>query len=317
MNNFFIVDGHCDSLIHFVDGKRTLHDPLEGGHWDTQRAMRAGISLQFLAAFIETDYKPAKATWRGLQLIEGAHRFIVDHQEEVLLVLGKQDLHRIPDQNRVGILLSVEGGEILGQDLFMLDIIYKLGVRALGLTWNQRNAMADGVGEINSQRRLTNFGQEVVRRMNTLGMLIDVSHLNEAGFWHVLELSSAPIAATHSCAKTLCSHPRNLTDQQLRALAEHKGVIGVNFYPQFLRETGRTTREDVVRHICHIAEVAGVETVGLGSDFDGIDEAPTGLEHVGDYTKLLDDLIKVGFSNQEIEQISSRNFMRVLSDVLK
>ena len=317
MENFCIVDGHCDSLIHFVNGERTLRDPSQGGHWDTQRAKLAGISLQFMAAYIEEMYKPAMATWRGLQLIEGAHRFIADYPDQVFLVLGKQELQQIPDPARIGILLSVEGGEILGENLFMLDIIYKLGVRALGLTWNQRNALADGIGEFKTQSRLTNLGQDVVLHMNKLGMLIDVSHLNEAGFWHVLELSKAPIAATHSCAQALCSHPRNLSDQQLRALGKHKGVVGVNFYPQFLKETGRTQREDVVRHICHIADVAGVETVGLGSDFDGINEVPEGLEHVGDYSGLLEDLIKVGFSTREIEQISSRNFMRLLTDVLK
>ena len=317
MDSLSIVDGHCDSLIHFVNGERTLHDPIEGGHWDIQRAKLAGISLQFMAAYIETEYKPAMATWRGLQLIEGAHRFIADHSEQVFLVLGKQDLQQIPDSARMGILLSVEGGEILGENLFMLDIIYKLGVRALGLTWNQRNALGDGIDENKTRSRLTNLGQEVILNMNRLGVLIDVSHLNEAGFWHVLELSEAPIAATHSCAKALCSHPRNLTDRQLRGLAKHKGVVGVNFYPLFLRETAPATRADVIRHICHIAEVAGVETVGLGSDFDGISEVPEGLEHVGDYDKLLDDLIRVGFTTHEIKQISSQNFMRVLSGVLK
>ncbi|TGE32268.1 dipeptidase [Desulfosporosinus sp. Sb-LF] len=317
MENYFIVDGHCDSLIHFVEGERTLNDPSEGGQWDIPRAKQAGVSLQFLAAFIETKYKPAMSSWRGLQLIEGAHRFIADHAEQVFLVQKKLDLKQIPDPTRIGILMSVEGGEILGENAFMLDIIFKLGVRALGLTWNQRNALADGVGEVCTQSRLTNLGQEVVLRMNELGMLIDVSHLNEAGFWHVLELSKHPIAATHSCAKALCPHPRNLTDPQLRALAKQKGVVGVNFYPRFLKETGPTTRNDVVRHISHIAEVAGVEAVGLGSDFDGISETPEGLEHVGDYYRLLNDLAKIGFSTLELEQIAGRNFMRLLSSVLK
>ncbi|MDR3540135.1 MAG: dipeptidase [Desulfosporosinus sp.] len=317
MENPYIVDGHCDSLIHFVNGERTLQDPAEGGHWDTQRARVAGVSLQFLAAFIETRYKPSMATWRGLQLIEGAHRFIADHPDQVFLVQKKLDLEQIPDPTRIGILLSVEGGEILGEAIFMLDIIYKLGVRALGLTWNQRNALADGVGETDTQSRLTQLGQEVILRMNKLGMLIDVSHLNEAGFWHVLELSQDPIVASHSCAKALCAHPRNLTDQQLRALAKQKGLVGVNFYPRFLQETGKATRDDVIRHICHIAEVAGVETVGLGSDFDGISETPEGLEHVGNYGYLIDDLTKRGFSNLEIEQITGRNFMRLLSSVLR
>jgi membrane dipeptidase len=317
MGKPYIVDGHCDSLIHFVNGERTLVDPAEEGQWDIQRARCAGVSLQFMAAFIETKYKPSMATWRGLQLIEGALRFIADHPNRVFLVQEKLDLEQIPNPDRLGILLSVEGGEILGETIFMLDIIFKLGVRALGLTWNQRNALADGIGEADTQSRLTRFGQEVVLRMNKLGMLIDVSHLNEAGFWHVLELSEDPIVASHSCAKALCAHPRNLTNQQLCALAKHNGLVGVNFYPRFLSETGKTTRADVVRHICHIAEVAGVETVGFGSDFDGISETPEGLEQVGDYVHLLDDLAKVGFSTQEIEQITGLNFMRILSAVLK
>lgn len=312
-----IVDGHCDSLIHYVNGERTLNDPSEGGHWDLDRARLGGVSLQFMAAYIETKYKPTMATWRGLQLIEGAHRFIGEHQDQVFLVQEKLDLEKLPDPARLGVLLSVEGGEIIGENIFMLDIIFKLGVRALGLTWNQRNALADGAGEADTQSRLTHLGQEVVGRMNKLGMLIDVSHLNEAGFWHVLELSKYPIVASHSCAKTLCDHQRNLSDEQLRALAKQKGVVGVNFYPRFLKETGKVTRQDVVRHIYRIAEVAGVETVGLGSDFDGIDETPEGLGHVGDYPYLLDDLAKIGFSTLEIEQIAGGNFMRLLSNVLK
>lgn len=317
MQDCYIVDGHCDSLIDFVSGKRSLLDPSQGGQWDVQRARLGGVALQFMAAFIETGYKPGMSTWRGLQLLEGALRFIEGQPQQVFLVKDKVDLKLIPDPNRIGIFLSVEGGEILGEDIFMLDLIFKLGVRALGLTWNQRNALADGIGEVGTQSKLTHFGQEVVLKMNQLGMLIDVSHLNEAGFWHVLELTQAPVIASHSCAKTLCSHPRNLSDEQLIAMAKNKGVIGVNFYPQFLRESGSASRDDVIRHICHVAEVAGVETVGLGSDFDGIDEAPEGLSHVGEYHRLLEDLAKIGFSTSDIKKIAGQNFMRLMSDVLK
>lgn len=316
MGNPYIIDGHCDSLIDYVDGERRLTNPSEGGQWDVERARQAGVALQFMAAFIETKYKPTLSTWRGLQLLEGAHRWIANNVDQVLLIQKRQDLEAIPDPTRLGILLSVEGGEILGDSLFLVDVIYKLGVRALGLTWNQRNALADGVGE-NTHSTLTQLGQDVVKRMNTLGMLVDVSHLNEEGFWQVLALSQFPIAATHSCAKSLCQHPRNLTDHQLRALAKHHGVVGVNFYPRFLKDEGPATRSDVVKHICHIAEVAGTETVGLGSDFDGIGETPEGLAHVGEYTLLLNDLAQAGFSASEIEQISGGNFMRLLSNVLK
>ena len=207
MQNFSIVDGHCDSILHFIRKERSLALSSEGGQWDIPRAAAADVSLQFMAAFIETSYKPSLATRRGLELIEGVHRFIEEHPERLFMVTGKSDLSRLPDPERIGVLLSVEGGEILGEDLFMLDIIYRLGVRSLGLTWNQRNAIGDGIGERDSQSRLTKFGQEVIRRMNYLGMLIDVSHLNENGFWHVLELSKFPIAATHSCAYALCRIP--------------------------------------------------------------------------------------------------------------
>lgn len=312
-----IVDGHCDSLIHFVNGERTLINPSEGGHWDIQRAKDGGVTLQFLAAYIESKYKPSMSTSRGLQLIEGAHRLITENSEQLFLVQSREDLKKIPDPNRIGILLSVEGGEILGENLYMLDIIFKLGVRALGLTWNQRNALADGVGEINTKSKLTLLGQDVVLRMNQLGMLVDVSHLNEAGFWHVLELSTYPMTASHSCAQALCDHPRNLSDQQLRAIREHNGVVGVNFYPRFLKKSGKTTIKDVVRHISHIADVAGVESVGLGSDFDGISEAPEGLKNVADVTNLLEDLTKAGFTSKEIEMISGANFLRLLAGVLK
>lgn len=315
--DFYIVDGHCDSIIDYVNNERTLRDSLTGGHWDIQGARSSGVALQFLAAYIEEKYKPTRSLQRGLQLIEGAHRLIENNPDQVFLVQRKRDLEQVPDPTRLGILLSVEGGEILGEDLFMLDIIFRLGVRALGLTWNQRNALAAGVGEKDTHLRLSEFGRDAVQRMNKLGMIVDVSHLNEAGFWHVLEISRHPIAATHSCAKTLCAHPRNLTDQQLRALGRNRGVVGVNFNPGFLKETGVVTRKDVVRHICHIAEVAGVDTVGLGSDFDGIEETPVGLGHVGDYRYLPNDLIKTGFSTQEVEQIMGGNFMRLLSDVLK
>lgn len=317
MHASWIVDGHCDSLGDLSRGRRTLKEPLDGGHWDIIRAKQGGVGLQFLAAFIESEYKPDRASWRGLELIERALRFADDNSECVNLVLSKKDLEFLDINNKVGLLLSVEGGEILGESIFMLDLIFRLGVRALGLTWNQRNAIADGVGERNTGSRLTNFGQRVIERMNELGMVIDVSHLNEAGFWHVLELSKQPFIASHSCAKALCFHPRNLSDKQLKAIARKGGVVGVNFLPAFLVDSGLAKRQDVVRHICHIAEVAGVETVGLGSDFDGIENTPEGLESVELYPELLEDLIKAGFSQRDLNKICHENFVKLLLTVLK
>lgn len=316
MSEIFVIDGHCDSISDYCSKRRNLRGS-EGGHWDLARARRGRVGIQFMAAFIESAYKPYQATLRGLELISAAGRFVEENKEDVFLVRSHTDLELIGQTQKVGILLSVEGGEILGESLFLLDIIHRLGVRALGLTWNQRNAIGDGVGEGESQSRLSHFGEAVVQHLNQLGMIVDVSHLNEAGFWHVLELSAAPIIASHSCAKALCSHPRNLTDAQLRALADKKGVVGVNFCPEFLTETGKAGRQDVVRHMLHMAEVAGVDIIGLGSDFDGIAEAPVGLEDAGTYPLLAADLAQAGFSVPEVEKICYGNFRRLLSDVLK
>jgi len=316
MKDFWVVDGHCDSLIDYLEGKRTLCDPKEGGHWDIKRAREGKVILQFLAAFIESQYKPEQASRRGLELIHAAHRFIQENAGSVYLIRTQKDLPQLPYAEKIACLLSVEGGEILGESLFMLDVIFELGVRALGLTWNQRNALADGIGE-KTNSRLTRFGESVIHRMNELGMIVDVSHLNEAGFWHALELSNQAILASHSCAYALCPHQRNLTDEQLRALAQNHGLVGVNFYPAFLTHENEARLSDVVRHITHIAEVAGVESIGIGSDFDGIDRTPNGLEDVGKYSGLSEALLEAGFSTQEVEQIMYKNFMRFLSTVIK
>ncbi len=316
LESIWVVDGHCDSLGDYLMDRRTLKNPKQGGHWDLPRAKEGNVGLQFMAAFIESEYKPDRATWRGLQLIEAAKKLIKENIDSVFQILNQEDLLKLPDKHKVGILLSVEGGEILGDSVSMLDTISQLGVRALGLTWNQRNAIGYGVGE-SENIGLTSFGQQVIRRMNDLGMLIDVSHLNEPGFWDVLELSQYPIVASHSCAKALCSHPRNLTNQQLKSLAANGGLVGVNFNPAFLTHNAPAKRLDVIRHISHIAEVAGVETVGLGSDFDGIPDVPELLADATQYPGLAQDLKKAGFSIGEIEKIYNKNFMRLLLSVLK
>ena len=162
---------------------------------------------------------------------------------------------------------------------------------------------------------LTNFGKEVVREMNRLGMLIDVSHLNEAGFWDVLSLSTKPLVASHSCCRSLCNHPRNLTNSQLKALQENGGVIGINFYPNFLG-SGELTIENVIEHIEYAAEIAGIDHVGLGSDFDGIDTVPKGLENAAKLPTLTELLLKRGWKDSELIKVLGGNFIRVLDQVL-
>lgn len=317
MERLWIADGHCDSLGDLTSGKRDLRGMDAPGHWDLRKATQGNVGLQFFAAYIESEYKPVLATQRGLEHLEAALSFIDENGQDVFLVKNKQDLALLGESPRIGLLLNIEGGEILGENLFLVDLIYRLGVRSIGLTWNERNAIGDGVGERGSKGGLSQFGLKVISRMNSLGMIIDVSHLNEAGFWDVLTHSSRPFIASHSCAQAICNHPRNLNDSQLRALAGAGGVVGVNFCQDFLSDSGQATIDDVVKHICYIAEVAGVGTVGLGSDYDGIPSTPQGLEDAAQYPKLLDKLRECGFHSSELEQICHGNFVRVLKNVLE
>ncbi|NLI93703.1 MAG: membrane dipeptidase [Peptococcaceae bacterium] len=317
MEKIWIADGHCDSLGDLTDGKRDLKGKADFGHWDLQKAKVANIGMQFFSAYIESQYKPFLAMQRGLEQVEAARKFIDENRDDIFLISGLHDLNRLGNNGEMGIVLHVEGGEILAESLFMLDIIFRLGVRSIGLTWNERNAIADGVGELHSRGGLSRFGLDVISRMNELGMLVDVSHINEAGFWDVIRHSDKPVIATHSCAQALCNHPRNLNDQQLKALAEKKGLVGVNFCPDFLNETGQASMDDVIRHICYIAEIAGVDTVAFGSDFDGISSTPHGLEDVSKFIDLIEKLHQSGFSLMEIEKICHGNFVRVLKSVLK
>ncbi len=322
MDKLWIVDGHCDSLGDLTDGKRDLRGNNDTGHWDLARARQGHIGLQFFAAYIESEYKPFLAIQRGLLHLEAALKFIDENRDEVFLITNRGDIDRLYTDrlkisNQIGLLLHVEGGEILGESLEMVDIIYRLGVRSLGLTWNERNAIADGVGELDSQGGLSNFGKRVIKRMNSLGIIVDVSHINEAGFWDVIQCSDKPIIASHSCARSLCDHCRNLRDDQLKAISECNGVVGVNFCQDFLCENGQANIDDVVRHICHIAEIAGVDAVGFGSDYDGIPSPPSGLDDVSKFPYLIDKLIQRGFSSSDIQKICHRNFVRVIQDVIK
>lgn len=187
----------------------------------------------------------------------------------------------------------------------------KARIRMIALTWNNENEIGHSAKSA-SQEGLKPFGLELLKEMDQLGVLADVSHLNEAGFWDVAEHGALPIVASHSNLKGLCGHRRNLTDDQVRAIIEKKGFIGINFYSCFLREDGAATLDDVLRHIDGIAELGGIDVLGFGSDFDGIDEWPEGLGNPGDFPALLELLIRHGYSQEDVEKIAGLNLWNVL-----
>lgn len=302
-----VVDAHCDTLLDVACGRRRLDLRSSTGHIDLPRLRAGGVDVQVFALFTEPQYKPERALARTLQLLDAAYE------------TGLRPCHSFAelasrlDQGELAAVLALEGGEAIGTDLARLRCLTRLGVRLLGLVWNQRNAIGDGVGEARGGAGLTEFGRAVVRECDRLGVIVDVSHLNERGFWDVLAEGSRPVVASHSDARALCDHPRNLTDAQLRALAANGGVIGINFHSPFLRADGeRAGLTDVVRHIDHVCGLVGPGHVGLGSDFDGIPQAPMGLEDAARLPALTEALLAHGYTEPDILAILGGNFLRVL-----
>ncbi len=276
-----------------------------------------GVDVQFFAVFIEDIYKPDRSLKRTLQLIDCFYKEIEKNQDDISLVTNYNQIEEVNSAGKIAAILSIEGGEALEGDLGVLRVLYKLGVRLLTLTWNQRNQIADGIGESRTGSGLTKFGLEVIDEMNRLGMLIDVSHLSETGFWDVIKKSKAPIVASHSNCYALCPHLRNLKDEQIKALADKGGVIGITFVPNFLtQEKRKTTVGDVVKHIDYLVEKVGVDYIGLGSDFDGTGGLPIGLEGVDKVPNITGELLDRGYKEKDIKKILGENFLRVFKEVV-
>jgi len=312
-----IFDGHCDTILEIMNHKRNLEKKSTDGHLDIPRMKEGGIDVQFFAVFIEDIYKPERSLKRTLQLIDCFYREIEKNQDDISLVTNYNQIEEANRAGKIAAILSIEGGEALEGDLGVLRVLYRLGVRLLTLTWNQRNQIADGIGESRTGSGLTEFGLKVIDEMNDLRMLIDVSHLSETGFWDVIKRSKAPIVASHSNCYALCPHPRNLKDEQIKALADKGGVIGITFVPNFLtQEKRKTTVKDVVKHIDYLVEKVGVDYVGLGSDFDGTGGLPLGLEGVDKISNITEELLNRGYKEREIEKILGSNFLRVFKEVV-
>ncbi len=312
-----IVDGHCDTILEIMNHKRNLEKKSTTGHLDIPRMKEGGINVQFFAVFIEDIYKPDRSLKRTLQLIDCFYKEIERNRDDISLVINYNQIKEVNKAGKIAAILSIEGGEALEGDLGVLRVLYRLGVRLLTLTWNQRNRIADGMGESRTGSGLTEFGLKVIDEMNDLGMLIDVSHLSETGFWDVIKRSKTPIVVSHSNCYALCPHLRNLKDEQIKALADKDGVIGITFVPDFLtQEKRKTSVKDVVKHIDYLVEKVGVDYVGLGSDFDGTGELPLGLEGVDKIPNLTEELLDRGYKEREIEKILGGNFLRVFRKVV-
>ncbi len=313
-----VIDLHCDTLCEHVHGHRDMTVRSDTGHLDLPRMRAGGLNAQVFAIWTDpVRYGPGERAAFVHRSVDTFNR-IVAKTPGLVRVTSPDELTRAVAGGRVAGILGVEGGHALEGDPANIDRFFERGVRVLTLTWNNSNPFARSCMSRDGRRRgLTRLGREAVKRMNRLGMLIDLSHASDRTFSDVLDASTAPVICSHSACRALRRFPRNLTDRQLRALGEADGVIGIVFLPYFLRRDYRNvTIEDVLDHIEHAVSVAGINAVALGSDFDGFDDPPVkGLEDVTRLPALTAGLIRRGFPPGAIRSILGGNFLRAWNRV--
>ena len=292
-----ICDAHADTLWRMAEEPGQTYDV------SLERLTKGGVSLQVLAMFVGMNPQPEVIAAQFDRLRE-AH--------QVLLGTGwnQADDPKEAEEGKVLFMLSLEGCEPFGESLEAVSAYRKLGVRMAAITWNYENALGTPAC-LNQTEGLKPYGFRTVREMQRLGIAADVSHLNIAGFYDLLNKTDAPPMASHSCCRALCEHTRNLSDRQLRDLFQAGGFIGVNFYPDFLKPGGQACNiNTVIDHIDHMHQMGGAGMIGFGSDFDGISQKPLGLLHPGHFPNLLQGLRNRGYAEEEVTDIAGRNFIR-------
>ncbi len=311
MKQYHVIDCHCDTISELKKHESLAENSRAVS---LSKMQQYGSYTQLFAVWVD-DESPDPLQ-EVLHLISRFYEEVEKSGSGMTCVLSADDLERVVREKKSGAMLTVENGNCLKGSLANLRILHRLGVRALTLTWNGANELADGIYETRGAG-LSVFGREVVCEMNRLKMIVDVSHLSERGFLEVLSLSEKPVMASHSNSRALAGHIRNLTDAQIRCLSEKGGVIGLNLYPAFLCDSGKAALEDCLLHIRHITNVGGENCLVFGSDFDGFSgETVHGLSGSEDYGKLFDCLKQKGYSETFIEKLTHKNFIAFAKTVL-
>lgn len=332
---------------------------------DLRRMRAGGLNTQFFSIWpdpVFVNKKPFEgggSARRAMDMIDVVYEQCRRHPNDLEMAFSVADIRRITKHGKIAALMGIEGGHAIEDSLATLRMFHRLGVRYMTLTHWNTNDWADSSGDegnpnIKHHNGLTDFGRDVVREMNRLGMMVDISHVSDKTFYDVIETSRAPVIASHSSARALCDHPRNMTDDMLRAIAKNDGVVMVNFFDGFLdgrkaglRKRARTVEQELrkqfpndsrrveeemqkwqtannpgptplsmlIDHIDHIVKIAGIDHVGLGSDFDGGISTPEGLQDVSTYPKITFELMKRGYSDQDIKKVLGENLLRVMSKV--
>jgi len=355
-----VVDTHDDTTQRLLEKDFDIGQRHENGQIDVPRMREGGLDALFFSIWIPGNVTGATAVARAMRQIEAVRDAVKRHPADLVLATTAADVRRAAASGRIAALMGMEGGHMIDDDLGLLRRYAALGVRYLTLTHSQNTKWADSSGDTPSHNGLTPFGKDVVRELNRLGVMVDVSHVSDRTFSDALEVSRAPVIASHSSCRAIANSPRNLTDDMLRALARNGGVAMINFEISFLSEEHRVavdkagglgsileeasktcgdseacamlevqrataaaiasgrlpsvTWETIVDHIDHAVRVAGVDHVGLGSDFDG-SNPPRGMEDASKLPKLTQALLARGYSDRDVEKILGGNILRVMEQV--
>jgi len=361
-----VIDTHADTPQRFVDEGWEFTGALDGGMLSLETARAGNLAAEFFAIWAEPVQWKGRFAHRTLALIDGVLEQVRKHPDALQLCLSADEILTARREDKFAVLIGVEGGHSIENDLGLLRSYYRLGVRYMTLTWSNTNEWADSSGDLDDETiehhgGLTEFGRDVIREMNRLGMMVDVSHASDATFADVLEVTRAPVIASHSSARALTPAARNLTDAMLREVADNGGVVMVNFFPAFIdegwraawtaqkphrrvaqealearygakgiavpyMESDRIDREFAARlprapfaslidHIDHVAKVAGIDHVGIGTDFDGIPSLPEGIDSAADLPKVTVALMARGYSAEDMGKLLGGNLLRVFGAV--
>lgn len=353
-----LMDGHNDLLwelraqVGYDLARLDVAGRVRSLHTDLPRLREGGLGVQIWSVYVPSDLPGDTAVTATLEQLDGFHQLVRRYPDRLAQALSSADVDRLRGSGRIASFAGVEGGQSIGCSLGALRMLYALGARAMTLTHNHNTPWADSATDVPAHGGLTAFGREVVREMNRLGLLVDLSHVAPATMHAALDVATAPVVFTHSSARALCDHPRNVPDDVLARLAANDGVCMVTFVPSFvsqavadaeaaeraererlLAETGdpvtvdallvpwreqhprpRATLAQVADHVEHVREAAGVTHVGIGGDFDGVEDLPDGLGDVSTYPALFAELSSRGWSDADLTALAGGNALRVLRD---
>jgi membrane dipeptidase len=363
-----VIDTHADTPQRFLDEGFDIGstDPNDYGHISLDKAKAGNLGAEFFSIWVDPATNMGHFARHTLDLIDSVYEQAARHPDRMMMAFSVADIERAHRENKLAALMGIEGGHSLENDIHLLRDYYRLGVRYMTLSWSNTNEFADSSGDIDDPKvahhnGLTEGGKQIVLEMNRLGMLVDISHVSDKTFWDAIAVTKAPVIASHSSARALTNHPRNMTDDMLRAVAKNGGVVQVNFYSAFVDETyrkaeaaqakekdaavkayieklksegktptyldtDRIEREwaakisrpplsSLIDHIDHVAKVAGIDHVGLGSDFDGVMGAtPQGIDSAADLPKITQGLLDRGYSADDIRKVLGGNLLRVFGE---